>query len=72
MAFIFRFSSLATLVAAALAPLFVMILDGKWDAPAGLAIFMAALIFIRHRENVRRLLSGAEPRIGDGRAKVAP
>ncbi len=71
-AFIFRFSSLATLVAAALSPLFVMILDGKWDAPAGLAIFMAALIFIRHRENVRRLLSGAEPRIGDGRAKVAP
>ena len=29
-----------------------------------LAAFMAVLIFIRHHENIRRLLKGEEPRIG--------
>lgn len=71
-ALIFRFSSLAALVSAALAPLYLHFLS---FAPLGetyygdmqrieLAIFMAVLIFIRHRDNIARLLRGAEPRIG--------
>jgi len=34
---------------------------------AALGILLAALIFWRHRENIARLLAGAEPRIGAGR-----
>jgi glycerol-3-phosphate acyltransferase PlsY len=29
-----------------------------------LAAFMAVLIFIRHHDNIRRLVQGEEPRIG--------
>jgi glycerol-3-phosphate acyltransferase PlsY len=66
-AFVFRFSSLAGLAAAALSPLLVWWLD---PSDAGklshiwLAAFMAVLIFVRHQENIRRLLRGEEPRIG--------
>jgi glycerol-3-phosphate acyltransferase PlsY len=31
-----------------------------------LAVFMGVLIFIRHHENIRRLLNGTEPRFGGG------
>ena len=67
MALLFRFSSLAALTAVALAPILVWWLD---QSDAGklshvwLAAFMAVLIFIRHQENIRRLLKGDEPRIG--------
>lgn len=62
-AFVFRFSSLAALAAAVLAPLYVFLL-GRPPAIAGLAAFMALLIFIRHEANIRRLLKGEEPKIG--------
>jgi glycerol-3-phosphate acyltransferase PlsY len=29
-----------------------------------MSVFMAVLIFVRHHENIRRLLKGEEPRIG--------
>lgn len=64
MAAIFRRSSLAGLTAAALAPLYVFLLDQAPIAKLWLAAFMAVLIFIRHHENIRRLLKGEEPRIG--------
>lgn len=64
MAAIFRISSLASLTAAALAPAYVAAIFG-WRAPAfWLAVLMAALIFVRHRGNIARLASRAEPRIG--------
>jgi len=62
-AFVFRISSLAALVAASLAPLFVLITDQPRPY-SFLALFMAVLIFVRHHENIRRLLKGEEPRIG--------
>jgi glycerol-3-phosphate acyltransferase PlsY len=62
-AFIFRMSSLAALTAAALAPIFVFLLDRPRPI-AMLALFMAVLIYVRHQENIRRLLKGEEPRIG--------
>lgn len=58
---VFRISSLAALVAAALAPL-VMIALGAEGALA--AAVMAALVFVRHRANIARLRAGTEPRIG--------
>jgi glycerol-3-phosphate acyltransferase PlsY len=69
---LFRYSSLAALAAAALAPLFVGF-DLGWNAPAfWLALGMAALIFIRHRANIGRLLRGDEPRIGATKPAAKP
>lgn len=62
-AVISRISSLSALVAAALSPLFV-IMVGQPIHYAALAAFMAVLIFIRHIDNIRRILAGKEPRIG--------
>lgn len=62
-AFLFRISSLAALVAVALAPAVALLL-GRPPAIALLALFMALLVYIRHAENIRRLLKGQEPKIG--------
>ncbi|MFN3938312.1 MAG: glycerol-3-phosphate 1-O-acyltransferase PlsY [Gemmobacter sp.] len=57
-----RYSSLSALVAAALSPLWLWLTGA---AAAGLAVLlMVALIFTRHETNIRRLLSGEEPKIG--------
>ena len=76
MALIFRFSSLSALAAAALAPLLVWWLDqsegGAKYAHILLAAFMAVLIFIRHHENIRRLMKGEEPRIGGSAKNASP
>ncbi|MCG8493352.1 MAG: glycerol-3-phosphate 1-O-acyltransferase PlsY [Sneathiellales bacterium] len=71
-ALVFRMSSLSALVAAALSPLYIY---GLMHYPfedvyfgdlqrIELAAFMAVLIFIRHHENIARLVKGTEPRIG--------
>jgi glycerol-3-phosphate acyltransferase PlsY len=70
MTFLFRISSLAALTAAALAPLFAFAADAPRPMIL-LAAFMAVLIFLRHHENIRRLLKGEEPRIG-GKTAAAP
>lgn len=62
-AFLFRISSLAALVAVALAPAIALAV-GRPRPIALLALFMALLVYIRHIENIRRLLKGEEPRIG--------
>jgi len=61
-AVLFRISSLAALLAAASAPLWALGLGHA--SAAGLALFLAALVWIRHRENIARLRAGTEPRIG--------
>lgn len=66
MALVFRISSLAALTAAVLAPLFALFVFHSPHAIVTLALFMAALIVVRHQENIRRLLKGEEPRIGGG------
>lgn len=66
---IVRFSSLAALTAAAATPL-VFFTMGK-VAFAFAALFMTALIFIRHRANIARLLSGSEPKIGEKKESAA-
>lgn len=69
MAALFRISSLAALTAAVLAPLFALATDGLGTGGNEhpviiLTLFMAVLIFIRHHENIGRLLKGQEPKIG--------
>ncbi len=71
-AFLLRYSSLAALVAAAAAPLYALLPLTAVGLPAPqpifvLAIATAVLIYIRHHENIGRLLKGAEPRIGAAR-----
>src|SRR6185437_7298248 len=66
-ALIWRISSLSALIAIALSPVYFF-LSGHQDY-APLAVLLAALIFFMHRENIRRLLQGAEPRIGSKGAK---
>lgn len=59
----FRFSSLAALAAACLAPIYVL-----WLAPIvayiALSLVMTALLVWRHRTNIQKLLAGTEGRIG--------
>ncbi len=67
---ILRLSSLAALAAVALAPLFAFLLHQPRSVIV-LAMFIAVLVFIRHRENITRLLAGTEPRIGAARTEPA-
>jgi glycerol-3-phosphate acyltransferase PlsY len=62
-AFVFRISSLAALIATALAPLYAYVFHaGPWGI--GFALALAVFIWIRHHENIRALLRGEERRIG--------
>jgi glycerol-3-phosphate acyltransferase PlsY len=63
-AFTFRISSLSALVAAALVVPLAFLLHVAPYPFMGMALFMAVLIYIRHHENIRRLLKGEEPKIG--------
>jgi glycerol-3-phosphate acyltransferase PlsY len=71
MAVVFRFSSLASLTAAVVAPVAMYLFRPERMDLLVLAVFMAVLIFIRHRANIERLLRGQEPRIGAKKATVA-
>lgn len=63
MAAVFRYSSLAALTAAALAPVYVWLLEPAL-AYVLLGLAMCALLVWRHRANIQRLLAGQEGRIG--------
>lgn len=62
-AFAFRYSSLAALIASIFAPLFYGFLFGP--DPLMLAVFvMSGLLIYRHRSNIANLMAGKESRIG--------
>jgi glycerol-3-phosphate acyltransferase PlsY len=61
-AFCFRYSSLAALIAAAFAPFAAALLLG-WHS-ALIVAAMSALLAWRHKENIARLFAGTEPRLG--------
>ena len=70
---VFRISSLAALVSSAAAPLYALLPLAALGLPTSatvlvLAAFTALLIWARHHQNIARLLKGAEPRIGAGKA----
>ena len=62
-AFFFRYSSLAALVAAVFAPLWQSFIHGA-DSRALAVAVMGALLIWRHRVNIGRLLNGTESKIG--------
>ncbi|RYX88436.1 MAG: glycerol-3-phosphate 1-O-acyltransferase PlsY [Comamonadaceae bacterium] len=74
-AYFFRYSSLASLVSAAFAPVFYLFGDRiQWytERPILFAIFaMGMLLAFRHRENINRLLKGTESRLGGGKKPEA-
>ena len=61
-AFAFRISSLSALIAAAATPMIMFVMGKPIFAIASL--FMTLIIFIRHKDNIKRLLVGEEPKIG--------
>ncbi len=68
-AVLFRMSSLAALVAAVAAPLLALLPLPLMGLPASgpvlaLSVATAILIWLRHHENIARILKGTEPRIG--------
>ena len=57
-----RYSSLGALVSFGLLPLSALVLDSREKMPVLLAL--TVLIFIRHRDNISRIMKGTEPRVG--------
>lgn len=60
----FRYSSLAALVSAVFAPFFYVLMFGT-DVVAAAILAISALLILRHRQNIAKLLSGQESRIGE-------
>ncbi len=64
-AVVFKMSSMAALWAAGTAPLVAFYLG--YTNVAIMAIFLAIVIFIRHRENIGRIAKGTESKIGSNK-----
>lgn len=58
---LFRISSLAALSAVAIAPLATLLIYGTM--PAAITLSIAVLVFLRHEDNIHRLIAGTEPKI---------
>lgn len=67
-AFLFRYSSLAALVAAASAPVTALLLWGAGVLPLVVGLIAMALVG-KHWGNLQRLMAGSEPKIGAGKKK---
>jgi glycerol-3-phosphate acyltransferase PlsY len=61
----FRYVSLASIMAVICLPVGVLLLGVYPRATLGAAIAAAVIIVLRHRENLRRLAQGREPRLGE-------
>jgi glycerol-3-phosphate acyltransferase PlsY len=59
---VFRYSSLAALVAAGLAPVWAILMG--YGVASLLCVALALLIYLRHSANIARLRAGTESRIG--------
>lgn len=59
-----RYSSLAALVTALLAPVYTWWLDDRFTLPVAM---LSTLIIIRHKDNIRRLLKGEESKVSRSR-----
>lgn len=60
-ALITRYSSLAAIVTALLAPFYAWMFKPLYTLPVAM---LCCLILLRHHENIRRLMDGTEPKIG--------
>jgi len=61
---IWRYSSLSALVAFAMYPLITLAFPGNSRSFSFLSLFVFTLMYLRHRDNIKRLLAGTEPKIG--------
>ncbi|SJL85003.1 glycerol-3-phosphate 1-O-acyltransferase PlsY [Vibrio palustris] len=61
-AVVFRFSSLAAIITALLTPLYTWMVNPQYTLPVSM---LCCLIVLRHHQNIRRLLLGTEPKVGD-------
>ncbi len=61
---VWRYSSLSALIAFALYPLITFAFSGDSRPLSLLSLFVFGLMYYRHRDNVKRLLAGTEPKIG--------
>ena len=61
----FRYSSLASIVAAVFAPFWHVLTDGP-DAIALALLVISGLLIWRHSANIKRLFAGTESRLGRG------
>jgi acyl phosphate:glycerol-3-phosphate acyltransferase len=68
--FFSRISSLAALTAATLVPIGAWLL-GETQFAVGVLVVLSALVFWTHRANLKRLLSGTEPKFGQKKKDAA-
>ena len=61
-AIVFRYSSLAALVTVLIAPFYTWIIKPQYTLPVAM---LCCLIVFRHGPNIRRLLDGTEPKVGE-------
>ena len=64
-AYVWRYSSLSALFAFALYPFFIFTMYPGSRPRGMLSLFIAGLIYARHRENIKRLVAGTESKIGE-------
>lgn len=64
-ALLWKYSSLAALTAYVAYPVLTFSLMPHSKPLGALSLFIAGLIYIRHRENIQRLVAGKEPKIGE-------
>jgi acyl phosphate:glycerol-3-phosphate acyltransferase len=61
-AIVVRISSASALVASLLAPVWLYLIDTK--SGVLFVVIMTLLIWVKHKENIKRILQGTEPKIG--------
>ncbi len=57
-----RISSLGAVISFSILPLTIYLLDAKEKLP--ISFIMSIILLMRHKENIRRLLRGTEPKLG--------
>ena len=62
-----KISSLSALVAVAIAPIVTLFVYGS--APAIICTLITLLVWVRHKDNIKRLLKDEEPKIGSNKKK---
>ncbi|EEX95320.1 putative glycerol-3-phosphate acyltransferase PlsY [Vibrio orientalis CIP 102891 = ATCC 33934] len=61
-AFLFRYSSLAAIVTVLLAPFYTWMFKPQYTLPVAM---LCCLIVFRHHQNIKRLIDGTEPKVGE-------
>lgn len=63
-AVIFRYSSLAALITVLLTPFYTWMVKPQYTLPVAM---LCCLIVLRHQQNIKRLFTGTEPKVGEGK-----